>query len=49
MDSTKAEKARIVQKIQELCPNIEFQAVFYKRKKDKFLYRLFLVYISIYD
>ncbi|XP_046636153.1 eukaryotic translation initiation factor 4E type 3-like [Daphnia pulicaria] len=30
IDSTKADKARIIQKIQELCPNIEFQAVFYK-------------------
>jgi len=29
-DSTKADQAKVIQKIQELCPKAEFQAVFYK-------------------
>jgi len=31
MDSSKADQAKVIQKIQELCPKTEFQAVFYKR------------------
>lgn len=31
MDSSKADQAKVIQKIQELCPKAEFQAVFYKR------------------
>ncbi len=38
IDSTKAEKATIVKKIQELCPEAEFQAVFYKRKYNNFFF-----------
>lgn len=32
VDSSKAEKAKVIQKIEELCPDTDFQAVFYKRK-----------------
>ena len=40
IDSTKAEKATIIKKIQELCPEAEFQAVFYKRKYNSYFFNI---------
>jgi hypothetical protein len=46
IDSIKAEKATVIKKIQELCPEAEFQAVFYKRKYNQYLFTNTYSYIS---
>ncbi len=33
VDRTKADKATVIGRIRDLCPEVEFQAVFYKRKE----------------